>query len=295
MNRLKSIISYHIKANLLKRTLGDNKTSKIDQIWSNSLLNSEKKALNLKSNDVFLVSFPRSGNTWVRTIVANILYPQEWITSLQDLDYLVPDLHRELPEHEDYSFPRVVKTHRSYPCRHQRNDKSLYSKVIYIVRHPINVIRSLYHYRLYKNPNISLDQVVLEVVASNNQWGGSWQEHILSWKAKEDDIDILFVRYEDLENQSLKSIIEISEFLGYEISNDKAEVIMHNSSREAMIKMEKRGPLKEKDFEFIRRDRYKRKTKEDLDDNMKQFVKDALGYSMKKFGYQVDKHQNIEN
>lgn len=39
----------------------------------------------LNPSDVFLVSYPRSGNTWARAIIANILYPNESLDALNVL------------------------------------------------------------------------------------------------------------------------------------------------------------------------------------------------------------------
>lgn len=258
------------------------------KLWNEIIDESEDNELELNKNDIFLASFPRSGNTWVRNIIAHILYPPEQIQSLKDLNYLVPDLHKEIPEKIDYNTTRILKTHRPYAFRHGRKTKGIYNKVIYIVRHPLNVIRSLYHYKLYNNPKITLNQVVYEVVTSNNQWGASWQEHLLSWKAMEDEIDITFIKYEDLEKMPLEKVIHLAEFIGHSINYEQAKIIVLNSSIEAMIAMEKKGSIRGQSFEFIRRNPEKRKIKEDLDENLKEVIRDAFKYTMKIFDYKID-------
>ena len=259
-----------------------------NKLWNDILCESEDNKLGLNENDIFLASFPRSGNTWVRNIIAHILYPKDRIQSLKDLNYLVPDLHKGIPEHMDFSAPRILKTHRPYAFRHGRKIKNTYTKVIYIMRHPINVIRSLYHYKLHSNPEITLSQVVYEVVTSNNPWGASWQEHFLSWKAMEDDIDITFIKYEDLEKTLLEQIVNIADFIGHSISFKQAQMIASNSSIEAMIAMEEKESLREKSFEFIRRNQHKREIKEELSEDLKSIIRDALRYTMKIFDYEID-------
>jgi len=73
-------------------------------------LDRQKNVPKLKTDDVFLVYYPRSGNTWVKTIVAHILYPHVRIYSLKNLARLVPEIP-EIDSDNKYSNPRVIKTH----------------------------------------------------------------------------------------------------------------------------------------------------------------------------------------
>ena len=107
--------------------------------------------LELNENDVFLVSYPRSGNTWVRVILSYILYPERKIESLSELDSLIPDIHRSIPKLR-YSNPRVIKSHQSYDSRHGHQNPNLYKKIIYIVRNPYDSLKSYYSFQeLSKN------------------------------------------------------------------------------------------------------------------------------------------------
>lgn len=216
--------------------------NRVSKTWRSSF-NSSQKSLGLKESDIFLVSFPRSGNTLVRAILAYILYSKEDLNSLKDLNYFVPDLHKGIPDHNHYSKPRIVKTHRSYPFRHARTNQKLYSRIIYLVRHPINLITSLHEYRNKLKLKNTIDQTIMEVITSNNPWGGSWQEHILSWKAQENNIDILFIKYEELQENKLKTIQKIADFVGYHLSLEQIHEISSLTSKEAMKAMEKKGRL----------------------------------------------------
>ncbi|MBO1350076.1 MAG: sulfotransferase domain-containing protein [Hormoscilla sp. GUM202] len=166
-------------------------------------LERQKNVPKLKTDDVFLVSYPRSGNTWVKTIVAHILYPHDRIYSLNNLNRLVPEINMYesgIDSDNEYSNPRVIKTHSSFPFRQGRQNSALYSQVIYIVRHPFDVIRSFHHYNSYGNPKLTIEETVCSVTMGHNQWGlwGSWQDHVLSWKVAEKNSQMLFIRYEDM-------------------------------------------------------------------------------------------------
>src|SRR5215471_15987144 len=76
-------------------------------------------------DDTFIVSYPRSGNTWTRFLIASLLHPNEAVT-FSNIDRFIPDITavprkilRETPR------PRVIKSHEYFDLR--------YNKVIYIV------------------------------------------------------------------------------------------------------------------------------------------------------------------
>jgi hypothetical protein len=87
---------------------------------------------------VFLVSFPKSGNTWSRFLIGNLTHPEEPVT-FANVDRIVPDIYgtaandiRAMPP------PRVFKSHEAFDPRYRR--------VIYIVRDPRDVAVSSYHF-----------------------------------------------------------------------------------------------------------------------------------------------------
>ncbi len=82
-------------------------------------------------DDVFLTSYPRSGNTWMRFLVGNLVHEKEAVTFL-NLERLLPDMYihsdrdmRSMPH------PRVIKSHECFDPR--------YKRVVYIVRDPRDV------------------------------------------------------------------------------------------------------------------------------------------------------------
>ncbi|HRF96062.1 MAG TPA: hypothetical protein PLZ51_12745, partial [Aggregatilineales bacterium] len=90
-------------------------------------------AKRLREDDVFLLSYPRSGNTWTRAICVGILYPPNTVHSLKDLDDYIPDLNTRFPDHDHYSSPRVIKSHQPYHQREGLQNDKLYGKFIYIL------------------------------------------------------------------------------------------------------------------------------------------------------------------
>src|SRR5881227_2930975 len=77
-------------------------------------------------DDVFLVSYPRSGNTWIRFLIGNLIYPNDPVT-FANLEQRIPSIYT-YPNHVLRRLPRVLKSHEVFDPR--------YPRVIYIVRDP---------------------------------------------------------------------------------------------------------------------------------------------------------------
>ena len=242
----------------------------------------------LTPEDVFLISYPRSGNTWMRVIIAYLLYPHNEISSLESLNHLVPDIHVGIPRKNIYSQPRVIKSHRLFPVRHERESPELYNRNIYIVRHPFNVIRSYYHYMIANNW-IGVEGLSISKFASLVIQGaiipGSWQEHVLSWYSMSDRLNNIFVRYEDLQKDTNHVIQKVANFLKKPINVNEADMIRQKSSREAMVSLENRGSLGNSDFKFVRRSGRKRLLAKDLSENSKKLIWEYSHIAMDLFGY----------
>jgi len=246
----------------------------------------------LTPEDVMLVSYPRSGNTWVRNIIAHILYDDLWNISLIDLNRLVPDIYKGIPKYFHYSTPRVIKSHQPFSFRHERTNCSLYQKNIYVIRHPYDVLRSFYHYQLHVWSDKwdiyhSIAQFAHIWVNGSFRFG-SWQEHVLSWYAMKDEIEVLFIKYEDLQQELESTILKIATFLGKSLNNAKVSEIIEKSSRAAMKTAEKLGTPVNRDFQFIRQQGNRLDPSSDLTPDLKQLIANHSRIAMDLFGYNDD-------
>src|SRR5450755_2504536 len=95
-------------------------------------------------DDVFLVSYPRSGNTWTRFLIANLLYPDQRVT-FANIERLIPDAEALSSRYKKgIPSPRVIKSHQYFDHR--------YGKVLYIARDPRDMLLSYYHFsRKYRH------------------------------------------------------------------------------------------------------------------------------------------------
>src|SRR5581483_9049836 len=87
-------------------------------------------------DDVFIVSYLRSGSTWSRFLLGNLVHENHTVT-FANLDRFVPSIVA-VPDHRLRKLPRVIKSHECFDPR--------YPRVIYMVRDPRDVAVSFYHY-----------------------------------------------------------------------------------------------------------------------------------------------------
>ena len=204
-------------------------------------------------SDVFLVSYPRSGNTWVRLIIANILFPQRDIKSLRELELLVPGLHRYTKyNYRSVSNKLVIKSHFSRPCN---PNTGTHNPVIYVVRNPVDVAKSYFDYKL-KNNDLTRDlsiEAFVDMLVNGAIFPCSWSEHVSSWVGAPYSGKLLLVKYEDLLEDTTSEIRNIASFLDHDLSIEEAEIIKRATTRERMIALEKRAPLGDTDHDHVRR------------------------------------------
>lgn len=161
-------------------------------------------------DDVFLVSYPRSGNTWTRFLLGNLLYPDAPVT-FSNIESRIPEIYfnrdrvlRELPR------PRMLKSHESFQPH--------YPHVIYVVRDPRDVAISFYHHNV-KARNITddypLNSFVPRFIAGEfDQRFGSWRDNVLSWVSlRGENPNFMMLRYEDMKRDAAGALLHVVAFL----------------------------------------------------------------------------------
>lgn len=139
--------------------------------------------------DIYIASYPRSGNTWIRFLLANLLEPKiDW--NLRNIDRVIPDIHQRWPSEWIERYPRILKTHHPY--------QSSYHRAVYIIRDGRDVAVSYYDYLTrIKSYGSSFDQFLSDYLAGQ-VWFGSWHEHVESWQLNINKENILVIKYEEL-------------------------------------------------------------------------------------------------
>jgi hypothetical protein len=207
------------------------------------LLNATKRTLGLASqgryfevfdDDTYIVSYPRSGNTWTRFLIANLLYPEQ-PASFGNIDRLIPE-SEELTRSQmaRLSRPRIMKSHQYFDARFQ--------KVIYIVRDPRDVLVSQFHYERKRRrigDDYSIEQFVTIFLAGETCDYGSWGTNVASWLVtREKSPNFLLLRYEDLVAHTAEELIRVASFLGRKPTPDLVIQAVERSSADHMRKLE---------------------------------------------------------
>ena len=188
----------------------------------------------IREDDIFLVSFPKSGNTWTRFLLANLLHPNEPAT-FANIHRLIPDptgtTKRDL---DRMAKPRIIKSHECFDPR--------YGRVIYIVRDPRDVAVSQYHYhrKLMKIGDDSpIETFVTRFLAGQTCPHGSWGQNIVTWLAtSESSPNFLLLRYEDMVADTAREVSKIVAFLGISAGPQQIALAVERSSAGRMRKLE---------------------------------------------------------
>ncbi len=180
-------------------------------------------------DDVFIVSYPKSGNTWMRFLIGNYLTGNE--CTFENCHRISPDIHMN-PEHcANVNRPRFIKSHAPY--------RPQYSNIVYIVRDGRDVAVS-YYYHCIRNDQIGPDTPFRSFVEMFNEGEvddfGVWGEHVMGWI--ENAGSILLVRYEDLQEDAESELRRVLEFAGIEVQKKRLTSAVEASSFENMKKTE---------------------------------------------------------
>lgn len=191
--------------------------------------------LQILPDDVFLVSFPKSGNTWIRFLIANLAYPER-SASFANIHELVPDPDGTAKRIFDRaSRPRIIKSHECFDPR--------YPRVIYIVRDPRDVALSQYHYhrKCRKiDDDYPLEKFTGRFLAGETCRVGSWGENVSTWLVtRRNDPRFLLLRYEDIIEDAPRELSKIATFVGISATPERLRQAVERSSADNMRKLEK--------------------------------------------------------
>lgn len=210
------------------------------------------RGLTVYPDDTFLVSFPRSGNTWTRFLVCNLINPDDPVNFAQ-LESRIPEIY-DVTDRALRAFarPRIIKSHECFDPR--------YRKIIYIVRDPRDVFISYYEFQLKRrviSDDCSLEQFLPRFMDSEIEpKTGCWRDHVVSWIAtRGGQKNFLPLRYEDMIADTQKESTKIAEFLGLDSNPERIARAVALSSADRMRKLEKEQSQQWKETKKTREDK----------------------------------------
>ena len=231
----------------------------------------ETKAPEIFPDDLMIVSYPRSGNTWVRFLLANLVANPDQPLDFQAMENLVPDIHKasEWDKLREMPSGRMIKSHMPYD--------PAYKKVIYIVRDGRDAKVSHYHYHCPHN-----FQATFLKFLQTDVWPGPWHRHVESWLDHTYNNFFLLVRYEDLLEQPIEQLRRIADFANLPNDEERLARAVKYSAFDSLKKIEMEWgycQVRSPDFKFFRKgtcDQWKEYFGPEHKDLFKQYANPTL-------------------
>jgi Sulfotransferase domain len=276
-----------------------------------------------RSGIVWLASYPKSGNTWTRAFVHNLVHVTSGESQVQQINDLnqfsmtsaAKRFFNEIlgfsptDEHlnqiaaargrvQQYIADTVeglifVKTHQALAVDHGYPTINLVvtAGAIYIIRNPLDVAISYAHH-LGRSIDEAIDLMNLknaETTVNEKQvyeLYGSWSQHVLSWTRKPHRA-IYVMRYEDMLAEPQKTFGALAQHLLFKPSESELDDAIDRSSFDRLREQEEKEGFRErpeKAERFFREGRTGQ-WKDVLTPQQIQRIVDAHGEQMQRFGY----------
>jgi hypothetical protein len=283
-------------------------------------------------NLLWLASYPKSGNTWMRIFLANLqkedgqpvdinaigdywanrrdllnLFSGLESTLLTDAETL--QIRPRLYEFLNKTLKRVtlLKTHAPY--RLNPNSEKLFPiqasrGVIYIIRNPLDLVGSLANQHavsLEKAISIMSNPAYTLFASGDGDFGhqlvepvSSWNENVVSW-ITDCDLPLLVVRYEDLVLRPFETFSRAASFTGLSEDPVKIQQAIEHSSFGKLQAQEKARGFREKpgDMESFFRRGEVGSWREELSTAQMEHVIQEHGEVMRQVGYLTEDGKSV--
>ncbi len=275
-------------------------------------------------NIVWLASYPKSGNTWMRAFLHNLFRdpkqamninqmtgslsqgesssgwyrlidsrpPEEW--THDDIARMRPRAHEMIAQSQTGSV--FCKTHcallsvRGFPTVNMQ----VSAGAIYIIRNPLDVVISFADFQ-----GVDIDMATKMMATENFETPvggsnvtealGSWSQHVASWTGSEGQM-LKTVRYEDLKSSPVKTFGAVTKFLQLDVPRGRLERAIKNSSFKVLKAQEdkfgfvERSPNQERFFRSGKSGAWR----DTLTDDQIAAIVDTHREQMERFGYVPD-------
>ena len=183
------------------------------------------------ARDTYLVSYPRSGSTWLRCMLTTLVHGTEVTPEL--VAATVPDVHRSdrtRPRHLD---PLVVKSHTPFV--------DIPAKVVYLVRDGRDAIMS-FHSLQVKQHRAPADRDPRLLFFGDDAWPCPWHQHVAGWLdglAAREPGRHLVVRYEDVLAEPARHLEAVARLAGLPVATVDVERAVRLNTRPELETVER--------------------------------------------------------
>jgi hypothetical protein len=187
-------------------------------------------------NDLFIASYPRSGTTWLRFMLFELLTggDSEFETVNERIPYI--GKHHRVPQLL-HGGGRVIQSHEAF----LRGVGS----AIYVVRDPRSVVLSEYLWQLRTGLSRENFGRFFELfLAGRANPYGRWDRHVRAWVESKPALQgrVKVVRFEDLRADTIGELGRILAFLGLSRDSSSIEQVVANNGLAQMRAKEERAP-----------------------------------------------------
>jgi len=229
---------------------------------------------------IWIASYPKSGNTWLRSIITSLLYTTDGIfdfklikkikqfptrNQFQEFTKNFNDINEIskfwLLAQDKINLTEEIKFFKTHNLNCAINKNSFTNKshtlgTIYVVRDPRNLVNSIKnHYNKGNDEeakNFLISKKILSRVPKDNEADiatllGSWSDHYNFWTKR--NSNLLLIKYEDLILDTKKEleriIIYLKKFMTVEINPEKIKNILNTTSFDHLKDLENKGLFNE--------------------------------------------------
>lgn len=197
---------------------------------------------NPRDSDVYLVSYPKSGNTWMRYLMAYAIWPKLAEIDLIEMAAYMPSfgLKHDSDMMRDPNSPcnqlkhRIIKEHKPY----NQLARKYIKRAIYIARDGRDAMVSYWHFCNQRDGTAIPFSEFLERSAKPEHSYGAWKDHVTGWMNASPDAKLV-LRYEDLLADTAGGLRQALEFVEIEVSETAIANAVERASFNAMRKLEK--------------------------------------------------------
>ncbi|XKL63787.1 hypothetical protein PGB90_006151 [Kerria lacca] len=216
------------------------------QFFGEQILN-----MDVRDDDIWVCSFPKSGTTWTQEMVWRIANDVNLELELEDIALRFPSLEVsltygfwelksknpdiQLPDHisnsvdyvEKLPSPRFIKTHLPFkllPLKLQQNKTN--AKIVYVVRNPRDTCVSFYHhYKLLVRYNKDFEKFCEMFLHGCLKYEPYWENVLGFWNQRHNP-NILILKFEDMKKDLRSVLIKTANFFGKNLTEDQIQKLI---------------------------------------------------------------------
>lgn len=240
--------------------------------------------------DVVIASYPRSGNTWLRLLLADLLLQLNEIPTATKLptheDELIPDLDRGDPafvERDGIVLPcGFYKTHRCYQAGMHRT--------VWVIRQPTASLVSYFHFHRRYAELTQFAEQGIDLFCK--QFAIDWCRHTQHHQSivTTDPERTLMVTYEGLHANPIEELARIAQFLGIHADRSMCEIAIDNHSFAKQRATEKEAG---ENGEFFFRSGQVDSARNELTEEANEFIDASVGDVYRTAVNSVDDHDDL--